>query len=91
MTHKTSVVEIKNADGLHARPSASFVKTANQFSSTIFVEKNGEKANGKSIIGLMTLAATRGNKIKITANGPDATDAVKALEKLVNSQFGESN
>ena len=82
-----SVVEIQNTFGLHARPSASFVKTATGFKSKILVEKNGEVVNGKSIMGLMMLAAGPGTKLTITADGPDASDAIQSLEFLVNNKF----
>ncbi len=85
------VVEIKNELGLHARPSASFVKTANEFSSDIFVEKDYMKVNGKSIMGLLMLGASCGSKLKITAEGPDADVALKKLEILVNNKFGEKS
>ena len=75
--------------GLHARPSASFVKTANEFDSDISVENDELKVNGKSIMGLMMLGAGRGSKLKITAEGNDAFDAIKSLELLVNNKFGE--
>jgi len=80
-------VEIQNEMGLHARPSASFVKAANEFKSDIFVEVDGEKVNGKSIVGLLTLGAACGTKLTISADGPDALDALKNLESLVNNKF----
>jgi len=86
-----STVEIQNTLGLHARPSASFVRTATEFKSDIFVEKDNVKVNGKSIMGLLTLAAGQGTKLTITAEGPDAGDALKKLECLVNNKFGEKS
>ena len=83
------IVVIKNTLGLHARPAALFVQLANKFQSEIFVEKKDEKVNGKSIMGIMTLAAGKGQKITITADGNDAEEAVKALEKLLKDKFGE--
>jgi phosphocarrier protein len=73
--------------GLHCRPSASFVKLASQFESKIIVEKNGETANGKSLLDLLMLAAGQGSKIAITAIGPDATLALDALGNLVKENF----
>ena len=80
---------ITNKLGIHARPAAMFVKTANRFACDVFIEKDGETINGKSIMGLMMLAAGPGSKLLIVANGPDAADAVKAIEELVASKFGE--
>jgi phosphocarrier protein len=80
---------IKNKFGLHARPSASFVQTASRFHSEIKVEKDGQVADGKSIMDLMMLAAAQGTFITVTANGVDAPDALEALEGLIEGQFGE--
>ena len=80
---------ILNELGLHARPAAMFVKLANEFSSEITVEKGSEQVNGKSIMGIMMLAAGKGSKIKVIAEGPDAAEAVDEIEKLINSKFGE--
>lgn len=84
---KTLVVQ--NKLGIHARPAALFAKTANKFKSDVFVEKDGETINAKSIMGLMMLAAGPGSKILVIAKGPDAADAVKAIEELLESKFGE--
>lgn len=81
---------IRNHLGLHARPAALFVQTANRFRSEVYVEKGREKVNGKSIMGIMTLAAGRGSQIKIEAVGPDAARAIAALTKLIHNGFGES-
>jgi len=80
---------ITNALGLHARPAAMFVQLASKFASEITVERGGERVNGKSIMGIMMLAAGKGLKITVTAEGYDAEDAVNALEELVNNRFGE--
>jgi phosphocarrier protein HPr len=80
---------IKNKFGLHARPSASFVQTASRFQSDIKVEKDGQVADGKSILDLMMLAAAQGTQIKIRVDGEDAQEALKALEELIERQFGE--
>ena len=83
-------VEIKNNAGLHARPSALFVQTTSQFNSEIKIISNGEEINGKSIMGLMLLAAEKGRKLKIVAEGSDAADALAALKKLIEEdKFGE--
>ena len=86
-----STIEIQNTLGLHARPSASFVRTATGFKSKILVEKNGEVVNGKSIMGLLMLSAGQGSKLTITADGPDADNAIKSLEFLINNKFGENS
>lgn len=80
---------IQNRLGLHARPAALFVQTANQYRSEIEVQKGRTKANGKSIMGIMTLAAGRGSEITIRADGPDADEALTGLTKLVRTNFGE--
>ena len=82
-------IEIKNKLGLHARPAAMFVRIANQFSSEITVEKDNEQVNGKSIMGLMMLAAGCGSILNVTAQGDDADDALKALSELAERKFDE--
>ena len=80
---------IKNKLGLHARPAAMFVEIANKFDSDIYVVKGDRRINGKSIMGLMMLAAGCGSKISIIADGPDAKDAIKELEKIITNNFYE--
>src|SRR5207244_6679674 len=80
---------VTNRLGIHARPAAMFVKTANQFECEIFVEKDGEKVNGKSIMGLMMLAAGPGSKIRVQADGNDAAKAVNEIEALLKRKFDE--
>lgn len=82
-------VVVINKLGIHARPAAMFVKAANTFASKIFVEKDGETVNGKSIMGLMMLAAGPGSKIRVQADGLDAMQAINALEALVKRKFDE--
>ena len=82
-------VVVQNQLGLHARPASMFVKTATKFASEIMVEIEGESVNGKSIMGLMMLAASHGTTLTVTAEGSDATDAVNELEDLVNRNFEE--
>ncbi len=74
---------------LHARPASMFVKTATKFASEIMVEKEGESVNGKSIMGLMMLAASHGTILTVTAEGNDASNALNELEELVNRNFEE--
>jgi phosphocarrier protein len=85
----TKDLRVTNKLGIHARPAAMFVKTANRFSCDIFVEKDGEKVNGKSIMGLMMLAAGPGSKLTVHATGHDASQALAELETLVNRKFDE--
>lgn len=80
---------IQNRNGLHARPAALFVKTSSRFHSEVWVEKDGEKVNGKSIMGLMMLAAGKGSVLRITAEGEDAVTVMQELEHLVSTRFGE--
>jgi phosphocarrier protein HPr len=80
---------IANKQGIHARPAALFVKTANRFGAEIFVEKDGEKINGKSIMGLMMLAAGPGSKVTLHVKGVDATAAIAELEALFQRKFDE--
>jgi phosphocarrier protein len=80
---------ITNKLGLHARPAALFVQLANKYRSEITVERAHEQVNGKSIMGIMMLAAGKGVKILVTACGDDAEEAVKGIEDLVKSKFGE--
>jgi phosphotransferase system HPr (HPr) family protein len=81
---------IRNETGVHARPAAVFVKLANKFPCEIFVEKDGQRINGKSIMGLMMLALTRDTRIMVIAEGEKEEDAVAALCALVENSFIES-
>jgi phosphocarrier protein HPr len=85
----TKELVIANKSGIHARPAAMFVKIANRFGSDIFVEKDGEKINGKSIMGLMMLAAGPGSKVVLHVKGADAAAAIAELEGLVQRKFDE--
>lgn len=80
---------IKNKLGLHARPAALFVQATSKFNCEISVRKGKQKVNGKSIMGLMMLAAGQGTTLTVEAVGPDAKRAVQEVEKLVNGNFGE--
>jgi phosphotransferase system HPr (HPr) family protein len=81
---------IKNRMGLHARPAAMFVQEAGKFKSQIYVVKDGLQVNGKSVMGLMLLAAESGAKLTIKADGPDEAKALEALEKLFERKFDET-
>ena len=78
-------IVVKNKQGLHARPAALFVQLANKFDSQIAVEKDDEKINGKSIMGILMLAAEKGSEITIIAEGDDAQEALDALEDLITN------
>jgi phosphocarrier protein len=82
-------IRVPNRLGLHARPAAEFVKLSSRFNSSVTVEKDGLEVNGKSIMGVMMLAAEFGSSLRIRAEGVDAPDAVTALSRLVESGFGE--
>ena len=82
-------IKIKNPQGLHARPASLFVKIANRYESEVTVRKGGEAVNGKSIMGLMTLAANEGSSIEIEVSGNDAPEAMAALEEFLNTDREE--
>jgi len=81
--------KVQNRAGLHARPAALIVQAAGQFESSIFIEKDSEKINAKSIMGLLTMGAAYGSELVITADGPDEEDAVNALIELFENRFEE--
>lgn len=87
-SHERELV-VTNKLGIHARPAAMFVKTANRFDCEIFVEKDGEKVNGKSIMGLMMLAAGPGSKIIVSVDGKDGHAALEEIEALLRRKFDE--
>lgn len=82
---------IQNKLGLHARPAALFVRMANRFQSEITIQKGKQKVNGKSIMGVMMLAAGPGSHITVRIVGPDALHAMVEIEKLIEHNFGEQN
>ena len=82
-------VTILNKLGLHARPAAMFVRVANKHRADIWVDKDGEQVNGKSIMGLMMLAAGQGTKLILSAEGADAEKAMQELEVLIEKRFDE--
>ncbi|MFM1558778.1 MAG: HPr family phosphocarrier protein [Roseibacillus sp.] len=81
---------ISNKLGIHARPAAEFVKTASRYDAEIRVEKDGEEVDGKSIMGLMMLAAGHGSVLNVMAEGNDAEDALTAIEALVGRNFEDA-
>lgn len=80
---------IKNKLGLHARAASLFVQLANKFSSDILVQKNDQEVNGKSIMGILILAAAQGAKITVRVSGDDADKAIDAIGELIDAGFGE--
>lgn len=82
-------VTIKNRAGIHARPAALIVQTAGKFSAKVWLEKNSDRINAKSIMGIFTLGASYGTLIRIIAEGADEEAAVQAIEKLFESKFEE--
>jgi len=83
-------LEIKNKLGLHARAAALLVQTVNKFTAQVSFSKDGQVVDGRSMMGVLMLAATQGSKIQIETTGDDAERAVRAVEKLVNSKFNEN-
>jgi len=85
----TRTVTVKNALGVHARAAAKFVHTASRFQSRVSVTRGERVVDGKSILGILLLAAARGIAVTVTAEGPDEADALGAICRLVESGFGE--
>lgn len=83
-------VQIVNRNGLHARPAAEIVKAASKFNADITITRDDLEVNGKSIMGVMMLAAEYGSTVMLRASGPDAEQAIEALSKLIADRFGES-
>jgi len=83
-------LEIKNKLGLHARAAALLVQTVQRFSAEVKISKDGHVVDGRSIMGVLTLAATKGSKIHVEAKGKDAEEVLRAIEKLVEKNFYES-
>ncbi|HYD42299.1 MAG TPA: HPr family phosphocarrier protein [Anaeromyxobacter sp.] len=90
MTRQVRTFVIVNTLGLHARAAAQLVQTANRFRSEVLVEKDGMEVNGKSIMGVLTLAAAKGSEIKVSVEGDDSELALGALATLIESGFGET-
>ena len=88
LRHSKEIV-IQNRNGLHARPAAMFVKISSRYRAEVWVEMDGERVNGKSIMGLMMLAAGTGSQLHIIAEGADADKVVAEIENLVQTRFGE--
>jgi phosphocarrier protein HPr len=82
-------VEIINKLGLHARASAKLTQVAGQFQADVWLSRNGRRVNAKSIMGVMMLAAAKGSILLVETDGPDETDAMRAIQELVADRFGE--
>jgi len=82
-------VEIVNKLGLHARAAAKLVQIASEFNSDITIRYNGKEADGKSIMGIMMLAASRGNTIELLSSGIDEQEALSAVKEIISNKFGE--
>jgi len=82
-------LKLKNKLGMHARAAAAFVKIAHQFKADIFIERNGQTVNGKSILGILAIACPHGGMLTLRAEGEDALAAMEQLEKLIENKFGE--
>jgi phosphocarrier protein HPr len=89
MSKVVKKLEIPNKLGLHARAAALLVQTVNKFAAQVTFSKDGQVADGRSIMGVLTLAATQGSKVQVEASGEDAERVVKAIEKLFDSRFNE--
>ena len=89
MTMLETTITIKNKLGLHARAAVKFVNMANRFGAEIKIVKEGNVIDGKSILGILTLAATQGSEIVLIASGKDEDSALKALVELINNRFDE--
>jgi phosphocarrier protein len=87
---KTVELTVSNKMGIHARPAAMIVRVANKYGADVIVEKDDEQVNGKSIMGLMMLAAGNGSQLRFTATGSDAEDMLKEMTELFNRKFEES-
>lgn len=83
-------LEIKNKLGLHARAAVLLVQTVNRFAAEVKISKDSQVVDARSILGVLTLAATKGSKIQVEAKGKDAEEVVRAIEKLVDKKFFES-
>lgn len=81
--------KLKNKLGMHARAAAAFVRVAQKFQAEIYIERNGQTVNGKSILGILTLACPLGGMITVRAEGADSAQSIAAIEALIENKFGE--
>lgn len=87
---ETETFEVLNERGLHARPMTRLVQTASRFQAEVSLERDGQVANAKSVMGLLMLCCHKGSKVTVRAEGPDAGDAMSAIGELFRTRFGES-
>ena len=85
----TREITVKNEVGLHARPATYFIQKANEFKSSIWVEKDERRVNAKSLLGVLSLGIVKGTSINLIADGPDEKEAVEALVELISTNFSE--
>ena len=85
----TQEITVNNEVGLHARPATFFIQKANEFKSSIWVEKEERKVNAKSLLGVLSLGIVKGTTIQLIADGPDEKEAVEALHKMISADFAE--
>ena len=90
MPEVTEILTVRNAKGMHARPAQKLVKTTLSFKAECYISINDYRINAKSIMGVLTLAATQGTQLTVTCRGEDAEEAMEALRDLFNDGFGES-
>jgi len=90
-TRAEAKFEIINTLGIHLRPARMLAELTNRFESEISIRKDSEEVNGKSIMGIITLAAAKGTILRVTAVGPDAREAIEAIGKLIQNKFGEED
>ncbi len=89
MAEVSKEIQVTNTLGIHARPAAMLVQRVLEFGADIFISFNGNRVNAKSIMGLLTLAATRGSRLQVVCTGDDADQAMAAVEEVFESRFGE--
>ena len=85
----TREITVKNEVGLHARPATYFIQKANEFKSSIWIEKDDRRVNAKSLLGVLSLGIVKGTSINIIADGADEAEAIKTLSELIDSDFSE--
>jgi len=90
MIKVTKKIEIKNRLGLHARAAALLVQLVNRFSADVKFSKDGQVVDGRSIIGVLSLGAAKGSKVRVQTSGRDAKEAMRAIEELIENKFNES-
>ncbi len=85
----TKEITVNNQVGLHARPATFFIQKANEFKSSIWIEKDDRRVNAKSLLGVLSLGIVKGTSVNIVADGPDESQAIETLSNLIDSDFSE--